>query len=652
MNIWKAFLLAVVLFVSHSALAQSFESVLTQVLKTDDGQSTTVRAQGDPAKGYLVFFWASWCVPCKEELALVARNQEKVANWNVFSINVDDSAGRLRAEEILKTLKWPYVNLNDESGAYFYQINTSGELPLALIFDPSGNLLEIVRELKEPALEKISQMTFTESTRKGWEIYEELHYRQRDRTGGTSDVGTNTLGVKWASDKWQVGATHNLIRQKVDPVTGWKRFEDEIGPSYIQWQDSAAALTRVRLGDDRVEWGKGQLLSARAFPGTDINASLAGAHYTQTMGSLSVTAAGGIIRQQLFGLQLDPTVDLTQEQPDEKAFGVVVTKNFDLENTKINTGLGAASYRREELSAISTSYLTPYEDRRVHYNLGVDQSSWGLDVSQTKYFIEESQKPALEESLSTQVDGYIRPLAESKVQLGMTYLERRDNLPRTFTPVLTEYPATPLTSDQVKSWRLAPRADFGGWLIEPQWIGERSEDPNDYETQYTYMLTVLKPAQAFKTALVWQDHGSNPLNIDAKQFAGVLSSDLSETFSGQLEFKTYEAKGRDGNQSADQDGRSAALQLATRIEKLLRTPQLGQMIFAITRTHQDGYYMATSGINREELTGFRVTWTKGPLEIRAAACREPGGLVCSAGVCAQRPPLDGFSIDGQMRWNF
>lgn len=652
MSSWKTIFFAVTLIASQLGYAQSFESVLTQVYKTDDGRSTTVRALGDPAKGYLVFFWASWCVPCKEELALVARNQEKVAKWNVFSINVDDSAGRLRAEEILKTLKWPYTNLNDESGSYFYQINTSGELPLALVFDPNGNLLEIVRELKEPALEKLSEMTFSEVTRNGWEIYEEIHYRQRDRTGGTSDVGTNTLGVKWASDKWQVGATHNLIRQKVDPTTGWKRFEDEIGPSYIQWQDSASALTRLRLGDDRVEWGNGQLLSARAFPGTDINASLAGAHYTQTVGSFSVTAAGGIIRQQLFGLQLDPTVDLTQEQPDEKAFGAVITKNFELESLKISTGFGAASYRREELSAISTSYLTPYEDRRLHYNLGVDQSSWGLEVSQTKYFVEESQKPALQESLSTQVDAYLRPLEESKFQLGMTYLERRDNLPRTFTPVLTEYPATPLTNDGVKSWRLAPRADFAGWLIEPQWIGERSEDPNDFETQYSYMLTVLKPARAFKTALVWQDHGSNPLNIDAKQFAGVLSSDLSETFSGQLEYKTYEAKGRDGNQSADQDGRSAAVQLAVRIEKLTKAQRLGQMILAITRTHQDGYYMATSGINREELTGFRMTWTKGPLEIRAAACREPGGLVCSAGVCAQRPPLDGFSVDGQMRWNF
>ncbi len=648
-------ILAFALFIASMSAhaAESFETVLTAVFKTSDGRSITPRALGAPDKGYLVFFWASWCVPCKEELALVARNQERLANWNIFSINVDDSAGRLRADEILKTLNWPYTNLNDESGAYFYQINTSGELPLALAFDPQGNLLEIIRELKEPALEKIAARGFEESTRLGWEIYEEVHYRQRNRAGGgTSDVGTNTLGVRFRSDHWQAGASHNLIRQKVTPAAGWNRFEDEAGFSYVQWQDSAAAMKRVRLGDDTIEWGKGALLSARALPGTDINASLLGLHAGGTFGNTSIVAAGGVIRQQLFGLQLDPTIDLTQQQPDENAFGVTATHNFTAGDFAFKTSLGAAQYHRDALSSVSSSYLTPYQDKRLHYGLGVDQKSWGIDFTDTQYFVEQSQIPSLERSSATQVDAYIRPFQESKFQLGTTFLDKRDDIPRTFIPVLTEYPAMPLTNKGVRSWRLAPRMDASGWLIEPQWIGERSEDPDDYETQYTYMVTVLRPERAFKTVLVYQEHGSNPLNIDSKQFAGILGSDLSQVLSGQMEYKNYAATGRNGNTASDQTGKSAALQLAVRIEKLIKAERMGQMIFAITRTHQDGYYLATSGIDRKELTGLRMTWTKGPLEIRAAALREPGGLVCTAGVCAQRPPLDGFAIDGQMRWNF
>lgn len=646
--------LVIALILPFATHAESFETILTSIFKTQDGQSTTPRALGSSDKGYLVFFWASWCVPCKAELALVAANQEKVANWNVFSINVDDSAGRLRADEILKTLNWPYTNLNDESGALFYQINTSGELPLALVFDPQGHLLEVIRELKEPALESLSTKTFENSSKSGWEVSDEIHYRKRNRTGGgTSDVGTNVLGVRWRSENWQAGASHNLIRQRVSPAQGWKRFEDEVGFSYVQWQDSAAALRRVRLGDDTVEWGKGALLSARALPGTDTNASLAGAHFAGTYGNTSIAAAGGIIRQQLFGLKLDPTVDLTVEQPKEVAYGFIATQNFNLENDfNLKASLGAAHYRREELSSVSSTYLTPYEDNRVHYGVGVDHGTWGIDFTETHYFVDESQVPALEHSTSDQVDMYVRPLKESKFQIGATYLEKRDEIPRAFIPVLTEYPADPLTNKGLRSYRLAPRMDFSGWLVEPQFIGERSDDPDDYETQNTYLLSVLRPERAFKTVLSFQDHASNPLNTDSTQFAGILGSDLSEVLSGQMEYKSYKATGRNGNTAADQTGRSAALQLAVRIEKLIKAQQMGQMIFAITRTQQDGYYLATSGIDRKELTGLRMTWTKGPLEIRAAALREPGGLVCSAGVCAQRPPLDGFAVDGQMRWNF
>ncbi len=183
MNRYLSALILFALIMPFASQAESFETILTSVFKTGDGRSTTPRALGTAEKGYLVFFWASWCVPCKEELALVARNQEKLANWNVFSINVDDSAGRLRADEILKTLVWPYTNLNDESGMLFYQINTSGELPLALAFDPQGHLLEIIRELKEPALEILAAKTFEVSSKSGYEVTEEAHYRKRNRTG-------------------------------------------------------------------------------------------------------------------------------------------------------------------------------------------------------------------------------------------------------------------------------------------------------------------------------------------------------------------------------------------------------------------------------------------------------------------------------------
>ncbi len=640
--------------------AESFETVPTATFKNSEGVPSTALslfpapvADSPEAKGYLILFWAGWCVPCKAELALIAANQEKLLRWNVVAVNVDDSVASTRAQGILKSIQWPFASLYDESGTQFYQINSSGELPLALAFDPQGHMLQVIRELKEPTLESLAATQFATTKSQRWEISEETHFIRRQRSDGNSDVGAATLGARFATQHWQVGATENLIQQKRDPKLGWTRAEDELGPSYIQWQNSSAGSARARLGDDSVEWGKGALLSARAIPGTDINASLQGAHWSQTLGSFSYALTAGRVRQQLFGLQLDPTLDLTQEIPREHAYGLTANKLFKFSsglNTKLTAGFVA--YHRDALAAISTTYLTPYQDQRAHLNLALSQETWGVDVAHTRYFIETAQDPTLKSSNSSQVDAYLRTQATAQYQLGATYLEKHDAIPRTFTPVLTEYPATPLTIDGLRTWRLAPRATFGKWMVEPQWIAEQSNRRDDFEKQNSYVMQVLKPESEFKTILLYQQHGSNPLATDASQMAGVLGFPFSHSVATQLEYKGYTARGRNGNRASDQSGRSVAAQLSLKIERALRWTWVGQLMLSVTGTEQDGYYLATSGIADKHLMGYRLTWTRGPLELRVAACQEPGGLICSGGVCAQRPPLDGFAVESKMHWNF
>lgn len=629
------------------AHAETFETVLTSIFKTTDGQPVTPRALGQ-GKGYLVMFWAGWCVPCKEELALVAAHPDAVAGFEVIAVNVDDSGGRTRAEGILRQMSWPFHSLFDESGSVFYQINSSGELPLALVFDPEGHLIEILRELKEPQLETLRGREFrTGGGGAGWTISEEFQYVDRNVPGGHSVVGTNTLGVRWAAREWQVAASHNLLRQQRDPASGWGRFEDEVGFSYAQWQSEGDDLTRMRVGDDAVEWGKGALLSARAIPGTNTNASLLGAHVTRTSGDWSFSASAGRVREQLFGLLLDPTVDITPSLPRETVYGGTVTKNFRGSEYKGKIALAAARYHRDALAG--TAFLNAYDDRRAQVNAAIGRDTWGVEALQTRYFIDETDRKASDES---QVDAYLRSAGDARLQLGATYLQKRDSLPRVFTPVLTEYPALPLLVDDLRSWRIAPRLVLGDFTFEPQWVAEQSSRSLEPEKQNTYVLQLLEPKHEFKAIAVYQRHGSTPLDLDADVYAGLLGGALSRAFTAQLEYKTYKATGRGANRAADQGGLSAAAQVGVKIEHLLDTRKIGQMVLSYTRTQQDGYWRAVSGIDRKELNGYRLTWTRGPLELRLAACQEPGGIVCSGGVCAQRPPLNGFSVASKMHWDF
>lgn len=652
---------------ARSAGAESFETVPTAIFKTAQGLPSTIKGQFTQAsstdahgfdsanKGYLVLFWASWCVPCKEELRLVQVQRDKLSRWNVVAVSVDDSGANVRAQGILKSLAWPFQSLYDESGTLFFQINSSGELPLALAFDPQGHLLQVIHELKGPAIDQLSELKFNSERKNAWEITEELHFIQRQRPSGKSEVVANTLGGRFSSANWQVGASQNLIRQKRDPQLGWTRFEDELGPTYLQWQsqEKNSDLIRARLGDDSIEWGKGALISARAIPGTDTNASLQGAHFSQTVNGFSYALTAGRIRQQLFGLLLDPTLDLTLNLPLETAYGFTVNKQFKFDNNlTAKVTAGGLQYQRESLVDTSSTYLSKYKDRRAHMNLSLGNDIWGVDAAHTRYFIGASEDPNLKSSDSSQVDAYLRSPDAAKYQMGATYLVKHDTLPRTFTPVLTEYPATPLTVDGLRSWRVSPRVLLDKWMIEPQWIAEQSTHADDYENQNTYVFQVLNPEREFKSILLYQRHGSNPLSLDAEQSAGVLGLPFSPSLSAQLEYKTYRAKGRFSKTSSDQSGRSFSTQLSFRVERAWPMPRFGQLMLSITRTEQDGYYLATSGIDDRELLGYRVTWTRGPFELRLAACQEPGGLICSGGVCAQRPPLDGFALESKMHWNF
>lgn len=62
-------------------------------LKTYDGKSVTFGP--DDGKVTLVVFWATWCVPCIEEIPQLKNFQKKYADrgFRVIAINVDDPEG-------------------------------------------------------------------------------------------------------------------------------------------------------------------------------------------------------------------------------------------------------------------------------------------------------------------------------------------------------------------------------------------------------------------------------------------------------------------------------------------------------------------------------------------------------------------------------
>jgi thiol-disulfide isomerase/thioredoxin len=79
----------------------------------------TVNVKNDFAekdKLYVFSFWATWCVPCINELDAINPHYaewSKELNMEVIAISIDDSRTQKRVKPLLNGKKWPYEVLLD-----------------------------------------------------------------------------------------------------------------------------------------------------------------------------------------------------------------------------------------------------------------------------------------------------------------------------------------------------------------------------------------------------------------------------------------------------------------------------------------------------------------------------------------------------------
>jgi peroxiredoxin len=114
-NIKMKKLLMMVLFVSAVASAQ--KEMPSVALKSENNKSYNVKTDfAEKDKLYVFSFWATWCVPCIQELDAINDNYaawSKELKMEVIAISVDDSRTQKRVKPLLNGKKWPYTVLLD-----------------------------------------------------------------------------------------------------------------------------------------------------------------------------------------------------------------------------------------------------------------------------------------------------------------------------------------------------------------------------------------------------------------------------------------------------------------------------------------------------------------------------------------------------------
>ena len=126
-------------------IAQEDEGKLTKapdfVLKDLEGKN--YRLSENIGEGPIVIsFWATWCVPCIEELKQMKRIYKKYSDMGVqfLAISIDDPKTVGRVNSFVKSHKYPYTVLLDTNNEII-TLYQSKIPPYTVIIDNDGNVI-------------------------------------------------------------------------------------------------------------------------------------------------------------------------------------------------------------------------------------------------------------------------------------------------------------------------------------------------------------------------------------------------------------------------------------------------------------------------------------------------------------------------------
>lgn len=121
-------------------------------LKTFDGHAFDAESlKGHPV---LIDFWSSWCVPCVQQMPLLAALNERYRKLGLIVIGIDWNDEPKDATEFLRRHNYGWINLRDVNGETAKGWMLNG-VPLLAIIDPAGKIAYYHGDYQQPEEEAI-----------------------------------------------------------------------------------------------------------------------------------------------------------------------------------------------------------------------------------------------------------------------------------------------------------------------------------------------------------------------------------------------------------------------------------------------------------------------------------------------------------------
>lgn len=162
-TVWSKVSLIVGLFLISSALVLAQTKAPALSLKDIKGQ--TFRLSDHKGKVVLINFWATWCPPCRAEIPELIKMQKKYRSQGLQIVGITyppEKLGRVRQFRRRLRMNYP-VMLGSKSTKVLF--SSSETLPLTIVIDRTGNVVEIIEGilLPEEFEDKIKPLIFDTS---------------------------------------------------------------------------------------------------------------------------------------------------------------------------------------------------------------------------------------------------------------------------------------------------------------------------------------------------------------------------------------------------------------------------------------------------------------------------------------------------------
>lgn len=548
----------------------------------------------------IVFFWASWCLPCKNELKEVAHSDFLNSQFELLALSVDQPSDQTAALLLLKEVGWKAPKAFDFDGKNLERSVGNIELPKTYLLDSSGNTIAAFDSFSEQELKaklsmignqlaqetppaeslqenqankiespaKDSQEPSNHGDPSQWILSENAKYRRlRQKNQGKQDTLVSSTGLNYSSKMWSAGFDYRYLNQ-----SGLK--EDQIQRAFIE---KSGENWKATLGDTDLLWLNGSLIYVQENSNPESPALLRGglASYQSTnqWGSFQAKLAAGKVENSLYSNEIDVKKDISVSLPPEEVQGFLLNWNSNnsgiqsskaSEPVKSNSDgqwsleLGGVNYRRS--ADVALSYPTEYKDYRGGASVGYTSAGnlestesgsigkasskveqWGLKLSEVRFFPKVVPSGlAADNPHSQEARAWLK---SGRLSLPLSWIVSHAVPDRSRQQTVIDSPANSLSGKILQQWKMDPQ-----WTLSDHeslqliYANEKSVKTTDRAWQRTWGA-IFTSGEDKKLKIFVQDNKSEATGTAHQEQLFQYNSDIpmgaGGNWSGQVLLKRY-----------------------------------------------------------------------------------------------------------------